>query len=122
MRSLFTTCAAFVAGFVGLCWAPTVTLRRDVVPAGASPAVVVAELRKRFSSDRDSILAEGGDRLVRRFEGTAGRFSYRTVELVTFEPDAVTFEHLAGPFRSCHERFDLSATNTGRSLVRLCGL
>ena len=29
----------------------------------------------------------------------------------------VTFEHLAGPFQSCHERFDLSATNTGSTVT-----
>jgi hypothetical protein len=117
MRLLFTTFAGLVAGFVGLRWAPTVTLRRDVVPVDASPAVVVAELRRRFLSGPENILASGDDRVVRRFEGTEGRFSYRTVELVTFEPDAVTFEQLAGPFQSCHERFDLSATNTGSTVT-----
>ena len=117
MRLFFATCAGLVAGFVGFRWAPTVTLRRDDVSIDAPPAVVVAELRKRFSSDENSILVGGGERLVRRFEGTAGRFSYHTVELVIFEPDGVTFEHLAGPFKSCHERFDLRATDTGSTIT-----
>lgn len=47
--------------------------------------------------------------MVRRFAGTAGRFRYRTVEVVSFESDAITFEHLRGPFFECRERFDVVA-------------
>jgi hypothetical protein len=49
-------------------------------------------------------LREEGSR-VPSIAGSAGRFSYRTVELVVFESDAITFAYLSGPFLRCHEWF-----------------
>jgi len=115
--SLLSTALAFVAGLAGLRWTPTVELRRDVVDFAVPPSAIMARMRDGLQGDPESVLAAGDDRVVRRFEGTAGRFSYRTVELVSFEPEAVTFEHLAGPFRSCHERFDIRATDHGSTVT-----
>lgn len=59
------------------------------------------------------MIAGDDRRVVRRFSGRAGRLTYATVEIVGFEADAITFEHLRGPFAACHERFDLTSTATG---------
>lgn len=92
---------------------PKVQLAEDQVHISATSAELFSEFRRRFEHDPDHILAMEEDRLVRRFAGTEGRFSFRTVELVKYESDAITFEHLAGPFSECHERFDFSASPTG---------
>lgn len=115
--SPISTGFALAAGFLGLRWGPTVALRRDVINFSVSPSVVVQSLKDGLGSDLQSVLAAGDDRLVRRFEGTAGRFTYQTVELVRFEPEAVTFEHLSGPFLSCDERFDVRATDGGSAVT-----
>lgn len=92
---------------------PKVQLAEDQVHISATSAELFAEFRRRFEHDPNDILAMEEDRLVRRFAGTEGRYSFRTVELVKYETDAITFEHLAGPFSDCHERFDFSACPTG---------
>lgn len=63
------------------------------------------------------VVAAGQDRIVARFSGRAGVFRYRTVEVVTFGPDGVAFEHLRGPFRDCHERFMVEPAERGGSVV-----
>jgi hypothetical protein len=101
----------------GLVWGPTVRLRDDHVDVGATQQELLEELREHFADSPEQVLAADGRHIVRRFAGRAGPFPYRTVELVTFEDDAITFEHLAGPFRHCHERFQLSTTPSGTRLT-----
>lgn len=39
------------------------------------------------------------------------------MELVKWETDAITFEHLAGPFTECHERFEVTPCSTGTQVT-----
>ncbi len=90
----------------------TIRLTPDKVVVRAGPDEVLAQFRGHLVENSDTIVA--AERcVVARFRGRAGWFRYRTVELVTFESEAVTFEHLRGPFASCHERFQLAPTPTG---------
>jgi hypothetical protein len=105
------------AAFGGLAIKPTVTLRPDEVDIAVSPDLLLAHFRRTFADDQERIIADEGHRLVRRFSGQAGPFPYRTIEIVTHHPDAVTFEHIAGPFSHCHERFQLDAIPTGTRMT-----
>jgi hypothetical protein len=97
--------AALVA-VAGLRFRPSVTLRPDRVEIAAAPDTIIELLQARFRDGPDVVVASE-DRLVRRFAGRAGLFPYRTTELIAFAPDGVTFDHLAGPFATCHERFHI---------------
>jgi len=92
-------------------------LADDTVEIGLAPSEVLAGMRDRFAADESQILARGPDRMVRRFSGSEGRFSYKTVEVVRFFDDAVTFEHLAGPFAECNERFQFTEIPAGTQLT-----
>ncbi len=96
---------------------PRIELAEDSVDIGLSPAVVLASMREQFAGSPDDILAIEPDRLVRRFSGSEGRFTYETVEVVRYENDAITFEHIAGPFAECEERFQLTEIPGGTRLT-----
>ena len=96
---------------------PRIDMTEDSVDIGLAPAVVLANLRERFANSPDDILAIEPDRLVRRFSGSEGRFSYETVEVVRYEDNAVTFEHIAGPFAECNERFQLAEIPGGTRMT-----
>ncbi len=119
--------AAVAAGTLGaLAIGPTVKLRHDEVVIPVESSLLIQTLRERFVDSPDEILAIQDDRMVRRFSGQAGPFPYRTVELVTFGPDWITFEHLSGPFSRCRERFEFlshsgSTTMTHTGEFRLKG-
>lgn len=100
----------------GLALRPEVTLATDSVEVDLPPAAVVQQFRDRMASGSE-VIATGGDRLVRRFSGRAGRFRYATVEVVSFGPLWITFEHLRGPFASCSERFDAVPGGAGTILT-----
>lgn len=104
---------AATGAMVMLAVRPKVQLAHDEVDIAVSTEDLLAEFRRRFAQSPDDILAMEEHRLVRRFAGTEGRYSFRTVELVTYENDAITFEHIAGPFSECHERFEFTACPTG---------
>jgi hypothetical protein len=114
---LLRTGLAVTGTLAGLTLSPTVTLRPDEIDVAVAPGRMLDEFRERLGAAKDQIIAEDGDRLVRRFEGTAGPFPYRTVELVTFAADGVMFDHLAGPFSHCHERFSFDRVATGTRIV-----
>jgi len=116
VRTLPTALTAVAATLVGLAVKPRVHLREDHVLFAAPPDTVLAHFRARFADDPEVIAADA-DRLVRRFQGRAGPFPYRTVEIVGFESGAVTFEHLRGPFATGHERFDLTPSGAGTRLT-----
>ena len=101
------------ATLAGLTLSPTITLAEDQVDVPIEPDRLIEEFRRRFSQSEADILANGGDRLVRRFAGKAGPFPYRTVELVEIHADAITFQHLSGPFSQCDERFQLTPVEEG---------
>lgn len=109
----FLTCAA--ASFAALRWTPTVILAEDTVFIDASPELLVGRFRERLGAGDDVIVAHQ-DRIVRRFHGQAGRFRYDTIEIVTFGPSSITFEHLAGPFARCAELFEFGRGTTGTSV------
>ena len=96
---------------------PRVDMDEDSVEIGLPPAVVLANMRERFATDPEDILAMQPDRMVRRFSGSEGNFSYETIEVVRYEEDAVTFEHIAGPFAECNERFQLTEIPGGTRLT-----
>jgi hypothetical protein len=96
---------------------PLVTLTKDEVFIPASPDELLAEFKRRFAASPHDVLAVEDHRLVRRFAGTEGRFSFRTVEVVTYQTDAITFEHLAGPFAECNERFEFVAVSSGTRVI-----
>lgn len=96
---------------------PRVELARDSIEVQASPEELIETFRKRFGDSPDDILAMEDDRLVRRFAGSEGKFTFNTVEVVRYEDAAITFEHLAGPFAECNERFDFQATPSGTMLT-----
>lgn len=102
-----------VATLAGLAVSPTIKLAEDQVDLPIPPDRLVEEFRRRFSESEADILADGGNRLVRRFAGKAGPFPYRTVELVEIHADAITFEHLSGPFSHCSERFQFTPSDGG---------
>jgi len=81
-----------------------------------APEAVLRRFRERLGTSGDILVADP-DRVVARFTGKAGTFRYETVELIGFEADRVTFEHLQGPFRQCHERFRVTPTSGGGSVV-----
>ena len=109
----FLACAA--ASLVALRWTPTVTLAEDTVVIDTSPEHLVGRFRELLGAG-DDVIAAQQDRLVRRFHGQAGRFRYDTVEIVTFGPSSITFEHLAGPFARCAELFEFARGTTGTSV------
>lgn len=96
---------------------PRVELDEDSVDVGLEPDQLLADMKERFASSPDDILAMEPDRLVRRFAGSEGKFSYKTVEVVRYEDDAITFEHIAGPFAECEERFQLTPIPSGTRLT-----
>lgn len=93
-----------------------VTLRRQEVHLDADVITVLSRLRDRLGAGSDVVAAEG-DRIVRRFAGSAGRFEFATVELLEFDDDGISFQHLRGPFAACRERFDLRASEQGSLLI-----
>ena len=106
------------AGSVGALFVrPRVELAEDSVDIGLPLERVLADMRERFASSPEDILAMEPNRMVRRFSGSEGKFSYKTVEVVRFENDAVTFEHVAGPFAECNERFQLTEIPGGTRLT-----
>lgn len=82
---------------------PTIPFRPRAVVAPAQPGELVERMRDRLRGA--DVLVDGGDRLLARFSGRAGPLRYRTLELVTFAPGEVRFDHLGGSFRACSERF-----------------
>lgn len=108
------------AAHAGLRVTPTVRLSADAVVVDATASALVDRFRHRMSDGPDVLAAEP-DRIVRRFRGHAGRFRYETIELVTFERAAITFEHLAGPFARCRETFALEATDGGHTRMTHTG-
>jgi hypothetical protein len=108
------TAAATIAG---LTVRPRVELARDSVEVPVPPAELIEVFRKRFADSSDDILAIEPHRLVRRFAGTEGPFKFKTVEVVRYEDDVITFEHLAGPFYECNERFEFAPTPSGTLLT-----
>ncbi len=96
---------------------PRVELDEDSVDVGLEPDQLLADMKERFANSPDDILAMEPDRLVRRFAGSEGKFSYKTVEVVRYEDDAITFEHIAGPFAECEERFQLTPIPSGTRLT-----
>ena len=96
---------------------PRIELAEDSVDVGLPLDELLTLFRKRFADSPDDILAMEPNRLVRRFAGTEGQFSFKTIELVQYEDDAVTFEHLAGPFAECQERFQLTPIDGGTRLT-----
>ena len=106
------------AGSVGALFVrPRVELAEDSVDIGLPLERVLADMRERFASSPEDILAMEPNRMVRRFSGSEGKLSYKTVEVVRFENDAVTFEHIAGPFAECNERFQLTEIPGGTRLT-----
>ena len=106
------------AGSVGALFVrPRVELAEDSVDIGLPLERVLADMRERFASSPEDILAMEPNRMVRRFSGSEGKFTYKTVEVVRFENDAVTFEHIAGPFAECNERFQLTEIPGGTRLT-----
>lgn len=112
--------ALAVTLWAGLRFRREVRLADDAVVVDAAPDEIVDRFRSRLSEGPDVLAAEQG-RLVRRFSGTAGRFRYETVELVTFETTAIGFEHLAGPFAHCRERFTLELVGSVRTRMTHAG-
>lgn len=80
-----------------------IELRPHSVEVRAPRERVAARLREKLGAG--DVLLEAGDALVARFSGTAGAFSYATVEVVSFTQDEIRFEHLGGTFAACTERF-----------------
>lgn len=97
-----------------------VRLAEDVVVVDVAPGELVERFRSRISDGPDVLAAER-ERLVRRFRGRAGHFRYETVESVTFDPTAILFEHLAGPFARCRETFSLEHVDGGRTRITHAG-
>ncbi len=115
MRVPTRTGLAALATIAGLQFHPKVALRPDRVETTATADTIIELLQTRLRDSPD-VLVASEDRLVRRFAGRAGVFPYRTTELVAFAPDGVTFDHLAGPFATCHERFHLRPHETFTTL------
>lgn len=82
---------------------PSIPFRPHAVVVPGTPAELIAEMRSRLQSG--DVLLDGGDRLLARFSGRAGPFRYRTLELVSFAPGEVHFEHLGGSLHACGELF-----------------
>lgn len=108
---------AIAGTLAGVTIGPTVTLRADTIDIAVTPAELLDNFRARFGAAKNEIIANDGDRLVRRFEGKAGPFPYCTLELVTYHADGITFDHLAGPFSRCHERFSFERGTTGTRVI-----
>lgn len=58
---------------------------------------------------------------VEGFDGSAGHLPFMTIELVTFSDGEVGFEHLAGSFHACREKFVLLDEGGGRTRVEHSG-
>lgn len=104
------------AWFVARRLSPVVRLGpHDVVVPGHPE-----DVRQRIEATHRSgnVVAAEQDRLVARFGGRAGPFSFHTVELTRFAPAEITYEHLGGTFLCCRERFVLRAEGADRT--RIC--
>jgi hypothetical protein len=95
---------------------PAVRLHPFSIVAEEMPEEVVKRFREQLSAGAE-VVAAGDDRIVARFAGMAGMFRYRTVEVVSFDRGGIAFEHLRGPFRDCHERFNVEPGERGGSVV-----
>lgn len=104
-----------LAGVAAAALRPPVRLAEDGVHLPLAPQDVVESFRLRMATGPDVMVA-GDDALLRGFSGRAGVFPYRTVEIVRFEPTAITFEHVRGPFAMCFERFDVTVEGAGSRL------
>lgn len=82
------------------------------------PDEVLAGFRTRMADHPDLLVADD-DAVVARFEGTAGPLPYRTVEVVRFSTDEITFEHLRGPFIHCEEAFQLETSEHGTAVTHV---
>lgn len=111
------TTLAVIGALAGLAVGPTVTLGRDEVDVDLPLDQLLAHFKAGFADGEDDIIVSDGDTLVRRFSGRAGPFPYRTVEVVNYEADGITFKHLAGPFKRCDERFQLDPIATGTRIT-----
>ncbi len=106
-----------IASLGALALRPEVQLANDSIEVGLPPKELLEVFRARFADSPEDIIAIEENQLVRRFAGSEGPFSFKTVEVVRYEDQAVTFEHLSGPFAECNERFDMVATPTGSMLT-----
>lgn len=91
-----------------------IDLRAHTVTFDGAPAEV-RRIFERKLLDNPGLESSRPGEIVARFSGSAGPLSYRTREVVRLTDEAITFEHLEGPFHSCHERFVLrseGATST----------
>lgn len=91
---------------------PVIRLRPERVEVPATAAAIAGWFRAQITEHADVIAGDGAV-VVARFSGRAGRFDYRTTEVVRFVGDAVRFEHLRGPFAECDEQFTLQPGPTG---------
>lgn len=98
---------------------PSIVLRLHVAVVEGHPREVGDRLRARLESG--DVLVSETDALVARFAGRAGHLPFRTIELVTFSDGEVGFEHLAGSFHACREKFVLLDEGGGRTRVEHSG-
>lgn len=91
---------------------PPIQLRPHAIRLDRASENVLADFRAQVVN-APKVLIRSGDSLVATFAGRVGGLRYRTVELVRFSDHQVTFEHLAGPFRSAEERFDVVSLPDG---------
>ncbi|RDI74012.1 hypothetical protein Gocc_2109 [Gaiella occulta] len=94
-------------------------MRPYAVVVRGDPEEVARRLRDRLATGE--VVVDGVDVLVARFAGEAGPLRYHTTELVTFSDREIAFEHLAGSFHGCHERFRFLDAGGGRTRVEHSG-
>jgi hypothetical protein len=95
--------------------------RRIELPArsidvGAPVSAVMEDFRSRLT-EMPGVICQVADTVVARFSGRVGPYRGHTVEVVRFEVDSLTFEHLAGPFRACHEIFAVRPDTDDTAIV-----
>ena len=96
---------------------PSIDLGCDSVAfPGESPNDIMSRFRERLGNKSDIVAAEQ-DRMVAHFAGKAGPVPYKTLEIVGFEKQRVSFEHLTGPFLACTEAFEIDGSEEGSSVT-----
>ena len=97
------------------------------IPLGPHDVVVPGppdEVRRRIEAKHRSgdVVIAGENAIVARFGGAAGPFAFRTVELIRFGENEVTYEHLGGTFLACHERFLLRPDGDSATRIEHVGV
>ncbi|MDE3076006.1 MAG: hypothetical protein KGJ86_11310 [Chloroflexota bacterium] len=105
-------------------WARRVHAPISIPPHGVSVDGCAGEVLERVWQQFENgpnVVVHGDGRVLARFTGKAGPFSYQTAEVVSRLPDGMSFEHVGGTFYACRETFTVRDVGAGRTRIDHAG-